>query len=212
MRKNLKKIFLLITIMTAMYISAGCVAVRQNDSALPPGQGNMSAQQSTDTSDAHNEAPINGEKQENDTKEKQEEAEQPQPEEKPDQPEGDLTETPANEASETTSDESVDLYVHVESIGDNSVMGSKISVEPIADSNSEIMVIAGGEDKMLITVHFKDDTSYIYQIIRNGGADVETSEGSFSDIGLSMILDLTGHYEGDDFYADKVVISDVRID
>lgn len=212
MRKNLKKILLLITIMTVMCISAGCVAVRQNDSVLPPGQENLSAQQSTDMSDAHNEAPINGEKQESDTKEKQEEAAQPQPEEKPDQPESDLTETPANEASETTSDESVDLYVHVESIGDNSVMGSKISVEPVADSNSEIMVIGGGEDKMLIPVHFMGDTSYIYQIIRNGGADVETSEGSFSDIGLSMILDLTGHYEGDDFYADKVVISDVRTD
>lgn len=188
MRKNLKKIFLLLTIMTAVCIFTGCVAAMQN------------------------EASVNGEKQESDTKEGQEEAGQPQPEKTPNQPEDDPAETPANEASETTSDESVELYVHVESIGDNSVVGSKISVESVADSSGVIMVSGGGDDEVLIPIHFEDDTSYIYQIIRNGGADVETSEGSFSDIGLNMILDLTGHYEGDDFYADQVTISNVILD
>lgn len=41
---------------------------------------------------------------------------------------------------------------------------------------------------------------------------METSEGSFSDIGVNMILDLTGYYKGEDFYADKVAISDGRSD
>ena len=60
----------------------------------------------------------------------------------------------------------------------------------------------------MVSIYFMDDTSYVYQIIKNG--NVETSEGSFSDIGVNMILDLTGHYKGEDFYADKVAISDVR--
>ena len=185
MRNNLKKIFLLFTIMAAVCIFAGCVAVGQN------------------------EASVNGEKQESDTKEGQEEIEQSQPGKIPNRSEEVPADTSEDEISDTTSDGSAELYVHVESIGDNSVLGSRISVEPVADSSSVIMVSGGGDDEVLILIHFMDNTSYIYQIIRNGGADVETSEGSFSDIGLNMILDLTGHYEGDDFYADQVTISNV---
>ena len=99
----------------------------------------------------------------------------------------------------------------MESIGDNSVVGNKISMEPDIDGNNIVVMVGeGGDNKKLVSIYFADNTSYVYQIIRNG--DVETSEGSFSDIGVNMILDLTGYYKGEDFYADKVAISDVRSD
>ena len=41
---------------------------------------------------------------------------------------------------------------------------------------------------------------------------METRDGSFSDIKEGMTLHLAGYYKGEDFYADKVVISDVIID
>ena len=226
MRKNLKNILLLITIMAAVCLFTGCVAVGQNDSPLLSGQGNLPAKQSADTLDSRSEESLDGKKQNDSTKEEQQGAEQSHQDASAQSVDAAADRTTGNNASadegtnkpvdEPTggaSDEplngSAELYVHVESIGDNSVVGSKISVEPVADSSSVIMVSGGGDDEVMIPIHFEENTSYIYQIIKNDGADVETREGSFSDIGLNMILDLTGHYEGDDFYANKVVISNV---
>ena len=112
-----------------------------------------------------------------------------------------------------TESESTELSVDVESIGDNSVVGNKIFIETNPNGNGEIMLVGvGGDNQVLVTVYFEENASYVYETIRNGGADVETREGSFSDIGLDMILDLTGYYKGEDFYADKVVISNVILD
>ena len=106
-----------------------------------------------------------------------------------------------------------ELSVDVESVGDNSVVGNKISIESGIDGNSEIMVVGVGEDnKVLVTVYFAENASYVYKIIRNGGADVETRDGSFSDIKEGLTLHLTGYYKDEDFYADEVVISNVIID
>lgn len=165
----------------------GCGDRKRDDSTLLPEQGNQSEVQSADTAGTGNdEEQVNNEKQESSTKEKQEET-----------------------ASDTSTDESGELCVFVESIGDNSVVGNIISMEPDIDGNNiVVMVGAGGDNKKLISIYFADDASYVYQIIRNG--DVETREGSFSDIGINMILDLTGYYKGEDFYADKAAISDVR--
>lgn len=110
-------------------------------------------------------------------------------------------------------DESAELSVAVESVDNNSVVGNKIFIESSANGNNDIMVVrVGGDNKVLVTVHFAEDASYVYRTIRNGGADVETREGSFSDIKNGLSLDLTGHYEGDEFYANKVEINNVILD
>ena len=209
MRKNLKIVLLLLTIMTAMCMFVGCGDRKRDDSTLLPEQGNQSEVQSADTAGTGNdEEQVNNEKQESSTKEKQEETEQSQTENVQYQPiEENLDKSV--DASDTSADESSELCVFVESIGDNSVVGNIISMEPDIDGNNiVVMVGAGGDNKKLISIYFADDASYVYQIIRNG--DVETREGSFSDIGINMILDLTGYYKGEDFYADKAAISDVR--
>lgn len=40
----------------------------------------------------------------------------------------------------------------------------------------------------------------------NGDEDVETREGSLADINEGTVLNMTGSYQGDDFYAEQVVI------
>ena len=209
MRKSLKFTLLLLTIMTAMCMFVGCGDGKQDDSALLPEQDNRSEEQSADAVDTGNdEEQVNNKKQESDTKEKQEETDQPQTEDMQKQP-AEETLNKSVDASDTSADESTELCVFVESIEDNSVVGNIISMEPDIDGNNiVVMVGAGGDNKKLVSIYFADDASYVYQIIRNG--DVETREGSFSDIGVNMILDLTGYYKGEDFYADKAAISDVR--
>ena len=207
MRKNLRTILLLLTIMTTMCIFVGCGDGRQDDSALLPEPDNQSAEQSSDATGTGNDEELadSGE-QENNTEGRQDRVGQ-------DQSEGESLGKPSNEpasdAPDTSTDGSDELCVFVESIGDNSVVGNIISMEPSADGNNIVVMIGeGGGNKKLVSIYFADDVSYVYQIIRN--RDVETREGSFSDIGIDMILDLTGYYKGEDFYAHKVAISDVR--
>lgn len=209
MRKSLKFTLLLLTIMAAMCMFVGCGDGKQDDSALLPEQGNQSEEQSADAAGTGNdEEQVNNEKPESNTKEEQEETEHVQPEDMQNPP---MEETldKSVDASDAPTDESTELCVFVESIGDNSVVGNMISMEPGIDGNTVVMIGAGGDNKKLVSIYFADDASYVFQIIRNG--DVETREGSFSDIGIDMILDLTGYYKGENFYADKVAISDVRI-
>ena len=195
MRKNLKTILLLLAIMAAMGMFTGCGNGRHDDSALPPGSDNQSAEQPADTDS--NKEQVNSETQESNTKGGQ------------DKP----SNVPARDASGTSTGGPDELSVDVESVGDNSVVGNRISIESGSDGNSEIMVVGVGEDnKVLVTVYFSENASYEYKIIRSGGADVETRDGSFSDIKEGMTLHLTGYYKGEDFYADKAVISDVIID
>lgn len=186
MRRKLSVSILLLTIMAMSWMFTGCGGGRQDE-----------AVSRTEEIDRTEQSPSaeNGEEQENDKEDGQDEAEKGQAE---------------GESSDKSVNASTELCVDVESIGDNSVVGNKVFIEPIPDGSGEIMVVGSGEDnKVLITVYFEEDASYVYQIIRNGGADVETREGSFSDIGLDMTLDMTGYYKGEDFYADKVVISNV---
>ena len=201
MRKNFRTVLLLLTITTAMCMFVGCGDGKQDDSAMLPDQGNQTEEQSADTTGT-------GSGEEQVDKEKQEETEQIQTENMQNQS---VEETLDKfvDAPDTSTNESTELCVFVESIGDNNVVGNIISMEPDIDGNNiVVMVGAGGDNKKLVSIYFADDTSYVYQIIRNG--DVETREGSFTDIGINMILDLTGYYKGEDFYADKVAISDVR--
>ena len=196
MRKKLSVSILLLTIMTAAWMVTGCGDKGQDDVVSQTEEISGTEQSSNAENDKE---------QENDKEDGQNETEKGQSE-------GESSDKSVD-ASDASPNESAELCVDVESIGDNSVVGNKVFIETLPDGNGEIMLVGvGGDNQELVTVHFEENASYVYQIIRNGGADVETREGSFSDIGLDMTLDMTGYYKGEDFYADKVVISNVILD
>lgn len=196
MRRKLSISILALAIVAAAWMFTGCGDKAQDDVAS----------QTEQSTSAENDEQENGTTDEND------EAEQGQPEDTQDQSEGESSDKSAD-ASDASTNESAELCVDVENIGDNSVVGNKVFIETLPDGNGEIMLVGvGGDNQELVTVYFEENASYVYQIIRNGGEDVETREGSFSDIGLDMTLDMTGYYKGEDFYADKVVISNVILD
>ena len=198
MRKKLSVSILLLIIMTAAWMFTGCGDRGQADTV------------SQTEEISRTEQPANAESDEEQNPDMAEN--QPTDDNAPtDESTGDSADAPASNMTDPSVGESTELCVFVESIGDNSVVGNKISMEPDIDGNNIVVMVGeGGDNKKLVSIYFADNTSYVYQIIRNG--DVETSEGSFSDIGVNMILDLTGYYKGEDFYADKVAISDVRSD
>ena len=196
MRKKLSVSILLLTIMTAAWMVTGCGDKGQDDVVSQTEEISGTEQSSNAENDKE---------QENDKEDGQDETEKGQSE-------GESSDKSVD-ASDASPNESAELCVDVEGIGDNSVVGNKVFIETLPDGNGEIMLVGvGGDNQELVNVHFEENASYVYQIIRNGGADVETREGSFSDIGLDMTLDMTGYYKGEDFYADKVVISNVILD
>lgn len=208
MRRKLSISISLLTIMAAAWMATGCGDKAQDDAVSQTEELSRTEQSTNAENDAE---------QENDKEDGQDETEKGQTEDESSDKSVDASvDESANksvDASDASPNESAELCVDVESIGDNSVVGNKIFIETSPDGNGEIMLVGvGGDNQELVTVHFEENASYVYQIIRNGGADVETREGSFSDIGLDMILDLTGYYKGEDFYATKVVISNVILD
>lgn len=119
-----------------------------------------------------------------------------------------------NGGGDTVSEESVDRQAEtaldgiVVSVGDNSVVVSEMVMESAEDNGVTLVREASqGED---ITVYFSENTQYEFQTVKNNGVngdeDVETREGSFADIGEGTTLNMTGGYQGNDFYAEQVVI------
>lgn len=97
----------------------------------------------------------------------------------------------------------------VVSIGDNSVAVNEMVSESAEDGEGEVTVVEASEGEN-ITVYFSEDTQFEFKTVKNNGvngdADVETREGSFVDIREEAVLNMTGGYQGEDFYAEQVVI------
>ena len=206
MRKKLSVRFILLAITAAAWLFTGCGDKGQDDDVTQEEEINRIEQ------------PENAESGED---QKHDVAEDQKPDTAADQttdnnaPDDESTSKSSDPTAGDVSDPSAaeELEVVVESLGDHSVVGNKIFVETDIDGKGEIAVVsAGGDNKTLVSVYFDDDVSFVYCIIRNGGADVETHEGSFSDIKKGFILDMTGHYQDEIFWADKVEIHDVRND
>lgn len=187
MKKHLKtKLYLLACIM-AVVLSAGCGGKEDGDDVLqiePVSQSGPSADtkndQESESSKDETTVPEENQKQKNTEKSNAEENL------------GEITE----------------LYGDVVSIGEASVVVSKIYIESSAIGEGDVMIVrGGGDDQELINVYFEQDASFTYMTIRNGGKDVETREGSFSDITEGLIVEMTGRYEGEDFWANHVDIS-----
>ncbi len=96
----------------------------------------------------------------------------------------------------------------VRSIGENSVVISKIFVEDSGDGNSSIVILPGegGREEELVTVNFTDATEFYHWTIKSGGGDIDMRESSFSEIAVDSGLEMSGNYDGDTFIARKVII------
>ncbi len=94
----------------------------------------------------------------------------------------------------------------VESIGNNSIVINKT----FYPSPNEAVSYGEDDKKVLVTVYFSDDTTFEVRNVRNSGvngdSDVETQAGTFSDIKEQSSINMTGSYEGSDFYATQVII------
>ena len=130
--------------------------------------------------------------------------------------EGGAAAADASKEDEYSTDDGTDAETFcgdVEQVDGDSVVCSRIETYKTEGGQGEVAVATTvDENKDLVTVRFAQDAVYTYQIIRDGGADVKTSEGSFADIKAGLLLDFSGHYDGNVFWADTVRISDVRND
>ena len=108
-----------------------------------------------------------------------------------------------NNSNQSQADSELDGSV--ESIGDNSIVINEVF--HISESEDITYV---GSDKVLVTVYFSEETKYEVWAVKNGGingdSDIDKREGGFSDIKNQLLVNLTGTYEGNDFYAKQVII------
>lgn len=78
--------------------------------------------------------------------------------------------------------------------------GEEIAVAPME----------GGPDETLITVKVLEQTEYEIKTVKNGGvngdSDVQTAQGSFSDLEDEILVDVLGHYEQEEFVAVKIIL------
>lgn len=119
------------------------------------------------------------------------------------------TESNGNSVNTETGDaqESDKLIGKIKSIGDNNIVISRSFEEA---SNVLVAPADGSPDEVLVTISVSDATTYEVKTVKNGGvngdADVENSEGSFSDCEENVNIDAYGSYEGNVFHAVKIII------
>ena len=116
--------------------------------------------------------------------------------------------------SDVVSEEPVDKQADISldgivvSVGDNSVVVSEMVKESTEDT--EVMFVAEASEGESVTVYFSENTQFEHKTVKNNGVngdeDVERREGSLADINEGTVLNMTGSYQGDDFYAEQVVI------
>ena len=216
MRKKLSVSFVLLTIMTASWMFTGCGGKGQSDIVSQTEEINRTERSANAENDEERGKPdeeSSDKSLETTEKQRPDKADEQSPDNNaPDEESTSKSfDTPAGDVSDSSAAE--ELEVVVESLGDHSILGNKIFIETGINGNGEIAVVgAGGDNKTLVSVYFEEDVSFTYLVIKNGGADVETREGSFSDIKKGFILDMTGHYQDEIFWANKVEINDVRND
>lgn len=138
------------------------------------------------------------------------------PEDAPEDMQGDISEKNEQQNEKEESEYKVfpmkegeeSLSGKVRSIGENSVVISKIFIEDGKDGKGSIAILPGegSRDEELVTVNFTDDTVFHHWTIKSGGADIDMRESSFSEIGIDSGLEMYGYYEGEIFIASRVII------
>lgn len=113
--------------------------------------------------------------------------------------------SPSQQIDSTQPQFDAELDGSIESIGDNSVVIN----QTFHPSENESVAYVGSAET-LVTVYFSEETDFEVRTVKNGGvngdADIEKRQGSFSDLTLNANLNMTGSYEGNDFYARRVII------
>ena len=96
----------------------------------------------------------------------------------------------------------------VRSIAKNSFVLSLTLWEDAEDGKGSTVVIPqpGSPEEELVSVRCGDLVVYELWTIQGGGAGIQKEEASFSEIQEGTGLEAEGHYEGDEFVADKVII------
>ncbi|TCL54474.1 hypothetical protein EDD76_12078 [Kineothrix alysoides] len=98
----------------------------------------------------------------------------------------------------------------VKGVGDNSATVSQIFTMDTEDGLIAVSPASEDGNENILSIYFNVGAEYEFNIIRDGGGNVESREGSFEDIKKGMILHMTGNWDGNDFYADIISINEVR--
>lgn len=98
----------------------------------------------------------------------------------------------------------------VKSVGDSKVTVGQIFTMDMEDGLVAVSSVSEDGDENILSIYFNDGAQYEFNIIRDGGGNVESREGSFEDIKAGMILHMTGNWDGNDFYADYISINEVK--
>lgn len=120
---------------------------------------------------------------------------------------------PNPEANKTQTEKpaagTAELTGNVSSVGADSFVISKITTEHHDGYDLAVSVAPGASGGELITVYVTDTAVYQYHTVKNGGInpeDIATREGSWEDLREGLVVNLRGHWEGDSFYAEELVI------
>ena len=113
----------------------------------------------------------------------------------------------ASEQSDNLQSQSdAELDGNIESIADNSVVINKV-FHPSANT---AVSYTDDSEKVLVTVYFSEETEFEVWTVKNSGvngdSDIEKQQSTFSDLKQDTHINMTGSYEGNDFYAKHVII------
>ena len=91
----------------------------------------------------------------------------------------------------------------VRSVSSDSIVISRTLID---EEGMVTMPEAGSADEQLVTIRCTESTDFELWTIQGGGAGIDTKEASFSDIDEGSGIEVEGHFEGEEFIADKVII------
>lgn len=110
--------------------------------------------------------------------------------------------------TEAKSPEKTIIGGKVRSIAHNSFVLSLSIWEDSEDGSGSCVLIPepGSPEEELVTVRCEDSVVYELWTIQGGGAGIQKEEAAFSQIQEGIGLEAEGHYEEDEFVADKIII------
>lgn len=107
--------------------------------------------------------------------------------------------------------EDKDLYGDICEIGDMQFTVTEIYMET-GDDGGEVMTSIAPDaqaETPKITIAYDENTKFVKQVIRDGGASHEEREGSAADLKKGFTAEMNGSYEGDVFHATDILIVEV---
>lgn len=91
----------------------------------------------------------------------------------------------------------------VRSVSSDSIVISRTLID---EEGMVTMPEAGSADEQLVTIRCIESTDFELWTIQGGGAGIDTKDAVFSDIKEDSGIEAEGHFEGEEFVADKVII------